>query len=171
MAVHAALTRLGQGANYFCPQLPAEPLAAMDLVERAVAACAAPPTLVGSSLGGFYATWLAERHNCRAVLLNPAVIAPISLEKYIGPQTNLYTGEIFDFTAQHLEQLRGLEVVRITRPERYLLVVETGDELLDYRAAVERYMGANMIVRAGGDHSLASFSEHLPAILKFAGLS
>ncbi|MBL8481585.1 MAG: alpha/beta fold hydrolase [Rhodocyclaceae bacterium] len=170
MAMHAALTRLGRGAQFHCPQLPVAPQQAIDLAEALLARADSEPTLVGSSLGGYYATWLAEKHGCRAVLLNPAVVAPLSLEKYIGEQTNLYTGERFDFTAQHVQELRALEVPRISRPERYLLVVETGDELLDYRDAVSRYMGANMIVRAGGDHSLTSFGEHLPAMLQFAGI-
>ena len=86
--------------------------------------------MVGSSLGGYYATWLTERHGLRAVLVNPAVVAPLALESFVGMQDNLYTGERFEFTAQHLDELRALEVAAITRPERYWLLAETGDEVL-----------------------------------------
>ena len=125
--------------------------------------------MAGSSLGGFYATWLAEKYDLRAVLINPAVVAPISLEKYLGPQTNLYTHEPFEFTLEHVAQLRALEVPRIT-PSRYLLMVETGDEVLDYRQAVARYAGCRQIVLPGGDHSFTRFPEMLPQLIEYCGL-
>jgi len=102
------------------------------------------------------------------VLINPAIDPHIGLSAYLGPQRNLYTGEPYELTASHLAQWRELYVPEIT-PERYLLLVETGDEVLDYRRAVERYAGAEQVVIAGGDHSLRSFPEHLPRILRFAG--
>jgi predicted esterase YcpF (UPF0227 family) len=123
--------------------------------------------LVGSSLGGFYATYLSEKHGCPAVLINPAIDPQVGLRAYLGPQTNLYTGERYDFSAEHLRELEGLWRERVT-PERYLLLVETGDEVLDYRKAVARYAGARQIVIAGGDHSLKSFPAHLERILAFA---
>jgi predicted esterase YcpF (UPF0227 family) len=126
--------------------------------------------LVGSSLGGFYATYLAEKHGARAVLINPAIEPHIGLRTYLGPQKNLYTGEPYELTERHLEAWARL-VVPAIRPQRYLLIVETGDEVLDYRQAVERYAGARQIVVPGGDHSLRSFPDHLPTILQFAGLA
>ena len=92
----------------------------------------------------------------------------IALRGYLGPQRNLYTGEVYELTSAHLAEWRELYVPTIT-PERYLLLVETGDEVLDYRRAVERYAGAAQHVIQGGDHSLRSFPEHLPRILRFAG--
>lgn len=160
---------------YWCAQLPVSPHAAIELVESRIRACLAedparPPTLVGSSLGGYYATWLAERHGLRAVVVNPAVVAPRSLEEWVGPQTNLYTGETFDFTHAHIDALRALDTPAITRPERYWLLVETGDELLDYRDAVARYAGARQTVLEGGDHGFSRWNDYLDEVVRFAGL-
>ena len=155
----------GMGAAYACPALP--PLAG-DAI-RAVEALVAGKTAcyVGSSLGGFYATYLAEKHDASAVLINPAIDPHTGLRAYLGPQKNLHTGEGYELTESHLEEWERLYVPRIT-PGRYLLIVETGDEVLDYRHAVARYAGAEQRVVAGGDHSLQSFPEHLARILEFA---
>jgi uncharacterized protein len=124
--------------------------------------------LVGSSLGGYYATWLAEKYGLRAVLVNPAVVAHISLEKFIGPQQNLYTGERFDFTLEHLAELHTLEVARLSHPENLWLLVEAGDEVLDYRQAVTRYAGARQTVLASGDHSFTRWAGVLDQVIDFA---
>ena len=125
-------------------------------------------TLVGSSLGGFYATVMAERLGCRAALLNPAVHPDRHFHRHLGPQVNLYTGEAFTLTREHVEDLRVLDVAVISRPERYWLFVETGDEVLDYREAVDYYAGALHEVVQGGDHSLVSFPEYIPEIVEWA---
>jgi len=164
------MERRGIGDRFWCGQLPVSPRAAIEMGETAMAASQQPPTLVGSSLGGFYATHLAEKHGAKAVLINPAVVAHLSLAEFIGSQTNLYTGETFDFTLDHVAEMKGLEVDRISRPERYWLLVETGDELLDYRQAVARYAGARQTVIEGGDHSFQRFDDFLDPILEFAGL-
>jgi hypothetical protein len=166
----------GLGESFWCGQLPVSPAAAIELVEARIARARAEhperaPTLVGSSLGGYYATWLAERHALAAVLVNPAVVAPQSLEAWIGRQTNLYTGESFDFTAQHIAELRAIEVAAITRPERYWLLVETGDEVLDYRDAVAKYAGARQTVLEGGDHGFSRWHDYLDEVIAFAGLA
>lgn len=163
------LARRGLGGRLDCPALSPVPNEAIAQAEALIAAARGPLTLAGSSLGGYYASWLAEKYDLPAVLINPAVVAPRSLAEYIGPQTNLYTGETFEFTAEHVAQLHALETPHIT-PRHYLLLVETGDEVLDYRAAVARYAGCRQIVDAGGDHSYTRFSERLPQILEFAGL-
>ena len=165
----AALNARGLGQRFFCPALAHVPDVAIAQAELIIGQHDGPLTLVGSSLGGYYATHLAERFNLRAVLINPAVVAPVSLDAFIGTQTNLYTGESFDFTAEHIAQLRALEVKRVT-PERYLLLVENGDELLDYRQAVARYAGCRQVVLEGGDHSFTRFPEMLPQLLEFCGL-
>lgn len=175
-ALRQRMAALGLGNAFWCEQLPVSPSDAIARVEAAIVAArserdATPPTLVGSSLGGYYATWLAERHDLKAVLVNPAVVAPLSLEAWVGPQTNLYTGETFDFSHEHIAQLRALEVERITRPERYWLLVETGDELLDYREALAKYAGARQTVLEGGDHGFSRWNDYLDEVLAFAGLS
>ena len=123
---------------------------------------------VGSSLGGFYATYLAETHGARAALINPAIDPHLGLRAYLGPQKNLHTGEPYELTEAHLRGWARLVVPRVS-PDRYLLMVETGDEVLDYRKALERYAGAQQVVVAGGDHSLQSFPSQIERILRFAG--
>jgi uncharacterized protein len=128
-------------------------------------------TIIGSSLGGFYATHLAERFGARAVLVNPAIRPYEDLRAYAGPQTNLYTGETFVVTPAHFAQLELLAVARITRPERYWLMVQTGDEVLDYREAIAFYGGAFQYVQGGGDHAFQRFEAQIPAVLRFAGVA
>ena len=165
----AYMRRRGLGADFDCPQLPHRPDEAIAVAEAAIARAAGRlVTLVGSSLGGFYATWLAEKHGFNAVLINPAVMAQRDLRELIGPQKNLYSGEEYELTEAHIAGWERLMVPTIT-PSRYFLIVETGDEVLDYREAVERYRGARQIVIPGGDHTLQSFPGHMPAILEFAG--
>jgi len=127
-------------------------------------------TFVGSSLGGYYAAHLAERFAARAVMINPAIRPYDDLQSWRGVQTNLYTGEAFDVTDAHFAELRALGVAGITRPERYFLLVETGDEVLDYREAVAYFGGAYQYVRGGGDHTFTDFTAQIPAILRFAGV-
>jgi predicted esterase YcpF (UPF0227 family) len=160
----------GQGRLYACPALPDRPREAMRAIETAMAG--QDPrgvTFIGSSLGGYYATYLAEKLGCRAALINPAITPHIGLESYLGTQRNLHTGAPYELTRAHLEGWRALLVDRID-PERYLLLLETGDEVLDWREAARRYEGARMVIRQGGDHSLQSFPEHIGRILAFAGL-
>ena len=157
------------GDRYCCPALPMSGMRAVALVENEIARHPRDSiTLVGSSLGGFYATYLAERHDLRAVLINPAIFPHEDLRTYLGVQRNLYTQQLYELTEEHLRQWQKL-YMPTTHPERYLLLVETGDEVLDYRQAVEKYQGARQVVVEGGDHSLQSFAEHIPLILEFAG--
>jgi predicted esterase YcpF (UPF0227 family) len=161
------LAEHGLSRQFACPALP--PLASKAL-ERIEPLLDPETCLVGSSLGGFYATWLAETRALKAVLINPAIEPHVGLKAYLGPQQNLYTGEQYVLTEAHLREWQALYVPRIT-PSRYLLLVETGDEVLDYRKAVARYAGCVQVVIEGGDHSLQSFPEHLPRLLRFAGLA
>jgi predicted esterase YcpF (UPF0227 family) len=169
--MHDYMTARGLGGRFVCPKLPHRPDEAIALAAREITGHPeGSVTLVGSSLGGFYATYLAEQHGLRAVLLNPAVRPGRDLESYLGVQRNLYTGEEYELTREHIASWRRLDVAAI-HPERYLLIVETGDEVLDYREAVAKYAGARQVVVQGGDHTLKSFPEHLPLILEFAGLA
>ena len=161
----------GLGDHYWCPALPVSGDSAVAMIETALAQYPGDTlTLVGSSLGGFYATYLAERHDLRAVLINPAVHPHEDLRAYLGMQRNLYTQEEYELTEAHLRQWAALYMPAV-HAQRYLLLVETGDEVLDYRVAVDKYRGARQIVVEGGDHSFASFPQHIPQILGFAGLT
>ena len=157
------------GIDYVVPALHHRPARALEEAARACAPYAPQNlTLAGSSLGGWYATAIAERLGCRAVLLNPAVHPHRHFGRYLGPQRNLYTGEAFELTVGHVAELMAMDVDAITKPERYWLIVETGDEVLDYREAVAFYAGACQTVVRGGDHALSSFTEHVPDIVAWA---
>jgi uncharacterized protein len=160
------LASIGQGKEFRAPHLPHRPAAAAALLKAEVAKHPAA-ALVGSSLGGYYATWLAEKHGSRAVLVNPAVRPYERLRAEVGMQQNLHSGEHYEFTAQHLDELAALEVQAITRPDRYLLMVRTGDEALDYRQALARYRGCQSLVLEGGDHAFSDFGDYLDVVLEF----
>jgi hypothetical protein len=162
------MARIGRSADYVCPALPNSPREAIahveaDLERRRPASV----TLIGSSLGGFYATHLAEKHGWKAVLVNPAVHAHILMRGALGHQTNWHSGEKWVLTEAHLAELAALDVDAITLPKRYLLLAQTGDEVLDYREAVAYYAGATQIIEAGGDHGFAGFERHFQTILDF----
>ena len=174
-ALRRRMGDLGLEDHFWCEQLPVSPREAIALVERQIERSRAErpqrvPTLVGSSLGGYYSTWLAERHDLPAVLVNPAVVAPLSLETYVGKQTNLYTGEEFEFSERHIDELRAIEVPSVARPERFWLLVETGDEVLDYRDAVAKYAGGRQTVLDGGDHGFSRWNDYLDDVIEFARL-
>ena len=161
----------GLGANFRCPALPVLARDAVAVISALIdGARDETICLVGSSLGGFYATYFAETQRVRAVLMNPAIDPHAGLRAYLGPQKNLHSGEPYELTEAHLRDWAALYRQTIT-PQRYMLIVETGDELLDYRKALKRYAGAAQIVLPGGDHSLKSFPQHLARIVRFASPS
>jgi len=166
--IRAALAARGRPGDFACPQLPVSPRAAVN-VALASAALEDPArlTLIGSSLGGYYATWLAESLGCRAVLLNPAVTPARDLAAHLGRQTVFFSDQTIELTADHLAELGALEVARITRPQRYFLVAATGDEVLDWTAMVARYAGCRQRVIEGSDHALSDFDRYLGEILDF----
>ena len=160
----------GLDADLRCPQLPASPKAAMDLALSLVAGVPAQDlSIIGSSLGGYYATWLAERLGCRAVLLNPAVDPLKSLDGQAIVTTQFHSDEPFEFKTEYFDELRAFKVDRITRPERYFLLASSGDEVLDYRAMVAHYQGAKQHVIDGSDHAISEFEQYVDEVLAFCG--
>ena len=158
--------------HWWCPQLPPSPRAAMALVRQGIEAWpAASSAVLGSSLGGFYATAVAQATGWPAVLLNPAVDPARDLAAYIGELTAFHDPEQhFFFRAEYVDELRDLVVPAITHPERFFAVIAKGDEVLDWREMAARYAGAQMRLLEGGDHALSDFDEHLPHILSFLRL-
>lgn len=162
---------LGLDAQYACPKLPASPRAAIELALNLVEHVAVDRlTLIGSSLGGFYANWLAELLGCRAVLLNPAVKPPRDLEKYVGVTTEFHSGEPFEFKREYIAQLQAMTVEKISRPERYFLIAATGDEVLDWREMAAHYPGAQQRIVSGSDHGLSDFALYLDEVMQFCGV-
>jgi len=161
------------------PQLSYDPVVAISQLETLVKkqlhlSASRPdcrPSLIGSSLGGYYATWLAEKYDCRAVLINPAVKPYELFNDYLGPNKNEYTGEEYELTMNHLEELRKIEVEKISNPDRYLLMLQTGDEVLDYKLAIEKYAAVPSIVEEGGGHEFMGFDRHIETVLAFCGIN
>jgi uncharacterized protein len=159
---------------WWCPTLPPSPRQALQQVEHGIAAWRGVEwAVIGSSLGGFYATCLAERHGCRAVLLNPAVHPARDLSAHVGLHPNYHDpSQQLSFTADHVAELRELErgFDAPSMPLRYFPVIAKGDELLDWREMSGRYASSPMRLIEGSDHGLSDFDEHLPAILQFLQL-
>ncbi|MGQ9427132.1 YqiA/YcfP family alpha/beta fold hydrolase [Gilvimarinus sp. F26214L] len=155
--------------NYACPFLSAYPAEAIEQLEDIVKNAASEPVyLMGSSLGGYYATWLAEKYGLPAVLINPAVAPYELISAYLDQDLkNYHTDDHYRLGPEHIEQLRELETEELQYPARYWLMVQTGDETLDYRRAVERYKGCRQLVEQGGDHSFQNFERWLPDIHEF----
>lgn len=169
----AAVRARHPGVAWWCPQLPPSPRAAMELVARGIAAWPRERmAVVGSSLGGFYATWVAERTGCRAVLLNPAVDPARDLQGWLGEQTAWHDpNERFVVEPGFLDELRALECGPVRDPARYFAVIAKGDEVLDWREMVGRYPGAKVKLLEGGDHALSDFRDHLGEVLAFLDLA
>ena len=168
----AAATRAWLAARhpeiaFRCPFLSPYPDRAMAQLQEEVAALTGPLYLAGSSMGGFYAAWLAARHGARAVLINPAVQPWLGRDHLLGPQANHHTGEIAIIEPRHLDALRAWEVDPLPRPQDLLVLLQTGDEVLDYRQAAEKYRTCRLVIEPGGDHGFQNFERHLPAIIDF----
>jgi predicted esterase YcpF (UPF0227 family) len=163
-----AMARRGLAGHFICPQLSPVPDQAVASVSRLIEGAEGKVTLVGSSLGGHYANHLAEKHGLNAVLINPAVVDGLDLATFVGDHANFHSGERFTFTEAHAAQLKA-QVARPT-PERYWLLLEEGDEVLDYRQAQAFYAGCRQTVLPGGDHSFTKFPDFVPQIIEYAGL-
>ncbi|MEO8386496.1 MAG: YqiA/YcfP family alpha/beta fold hydrolase [Betaproteobacteria bacterium] len=157
---------------WWCPQLPPSPHAAMSLVMDGIAGWPRDTmAVVGSSLGGFYATCVAEATGCRAVLLNPAVHPARDLAGQVGEHTAWHDpAEHFYFEPRFVDELRALECGPVARPENYFAVFAQGDEVLDWREMIGRYPGANVKLLEGSDHALSNFSNHIDDVFAFLGL-
>ncbi|WP_341501865.1 YqiA/YcfP family alpha/beta fold hydrolase [Gallaecimonas sp. GXIMD4217] len=149
------------------PQLPATPMAAWEQAEALVDGRTLG--VIGSSLGGFLATRLAERHPLKAVLINPAVRPAELFHDYLGPQQHPYTGECYELDQRHLAELQALTLAGIERPERFMVLQKEGDEVLDWRQARDFYRGARLHIEPGGNHAFEDLPRHLPALAQFLG--
>ena len=155
--------------EFVCPALSDMPELAIkqltNLIESLQLKCKI--ALLGSSLGGFYATWLAEKYHLKAVLINPAVNPQELLLDYMGKNTNIYTGEEYQFTHEHIRQLDAVSIKVIDKPENFMVLLQTGDEILDYRLAQTRYQHSHVLIESDGDHSFQNFNRHFQSIYRF----
>jgi uncharacterized protein len=123
-------------------------------------------SLVGSSLGGFYSIYLADKYDLKATLINPSTKPWITLQKVIGQALNYGDLSTFEWNEGHIKMLLKYEV-KSPDPKKYLLLTQTGDELLDYKVAVEYLKGSQQVVVEGGDHSFVDFEKYIDTILEF----
>ncbi|GKS74929.1 esterase [Acidovorax sp. SUPP950] len=171
MAAHVAAHH--PGVHFWCPQLPPSPRAAMGLVAQGIADWPqGTMAVVGSSLGGFYASWVAQQARCPSVLLNPAVDPARDLERYIGEQTAWHDpAERFFFRPEYIAELRALDMRGRPPAGPELAVIAKGDELLDWREMAGRYAAAQVVLLEGGDHALSDFPAHIGTVARFCGLA
>lgn len=159
----------GRADQVLVPLLPHWPAQAIALLEQLIDTHQHRNlTLIGSSLGGYYSTWLTEKYGLRAVLINPAVRPYELLENMLGEQGNYYSDEKYELTPEHLDQLLAVNCSQLKDASRYLLLTQTADETLNYREGVEKFRDSPMLVQRGGSHGFDQFESVIPAILAFA---
>ncbi len=158
--------------TWWCPQLPPSPAQAATLIDQGTANWPSEHmAVVGSSLGGFYATWLAQRRGCKAVVINPAVDPARDLAAYIGEQSTWHDpAEHFFFRPEYIDELRKLESGAIVEPDRFFALIAKGDELLDWQEMASRYAGCHLKLQEGGDHAMSDFDQHIGDVLEFLSL-
>jgi predicted esterase YcpF (UPF0227 family) len=162
------LITAGNTIDWYCPQLLASPKESMEMVTGYIDRSKTDRIVViGSSLGGFYANYLAEKYGCKAIALNPAVRAARELAPHVGMMTSYDSDEPFDFRPEYIDELKTLQVESISEPDRYFLIAAKGDELLDWREMREFYQGAQQLILEGSDHGIADYADHLPKVLEF----
>jgi predicted esterase YcpF (UPF0227 family) len=162
------IQKMASTAVFYCPRLSHWPEQAVkSLTDKIGGYSVDDIMLIGSSLGGFYATYLSDYFGYRSVLINPAITPQEGLRSYIGPQKNLYTNEDYDFTLEHLRQLKSFYVPKPRNPERLFLIHTTGDELLDWKIAARHYEGAKRLIISGGDHGFSNFEDYAQIALSF----
>ncbi|WP_347330622.1 YqiA/YcfP family alpha/beta fold hydrolase [Marinimicrobium locisalis] len=165
--VSAWVARHRPDIDFQCPHLSPYPSETARQLE-ALVPTEAPLYLMGSSLGGFWATWLAERYRAPAVLINPAVAPWQFMPNYVEVDLKGYhTDDTYRLSAHHVDEFRAYEVASPTRPQALWLLAQTGDETLDYRQAVAKYKGAKQTVEPGGDHGFQGFERYIPEAIAF----
>ena len=163
-----ALSSKDKSFAWYCPQLLASPKMSIDMVMQQIDESKADSlVIIGSSLGGFYTNYLAEKYACKAVVLNPAVRAARELAPHVGMLTTYDSDEPFDFRPEYIDELKALQIEKITAPERYFLIAAKGDELLDWKEMVDFYAGANQLILEGSDHGISEYPELVPKVLEF----
>jgi len=160
------------GVRWWCPQLPPSPRETAALLADGIANWPRQGmAVIGSSLGGYYASWVAHLARCRSVLLNPAVQPARDLQKYVGPLHAWHDPQAhFDFRPKDIDELRALDTRGQHAPAPEMLIIAQGDEVLDWREMSARYPHALQLVQEGGDHALSNFADYLPQVDEFLGL-
>lgn len=166
------LAQTPAASRWVCPQLPASPAAAIQLCHQLIQAAnlddpSSDLVIIGSSLGGFYAHVLAEHWGCKAIVLNPAVHAPRDLATQVGTLTQYHSDQPFVFLADHVDELKAMQVPTVTEPQRYFLLAASGDEVLNHQEMLAFYQNCPGLLVFGSDHGLSDFDLYLAPVLHF----
>lgn len=154
--------------NLHVPQLPGDIQKAVRVVDNLLRTLPQGRVgFIGSSMGGYLSTYAVEKYGGKAVLVNPAVTPFLLLSSYIGRHVNPYTGEVFSIHAGHINKLKSMYAQKLNNPQAYKVLLQTLDETLDYRQALQKYEGANIVLEHGGDHSFMGYETHLAKIFEF----
>ncbi|WP_116475132.1 YqiA/YcfP family alpha/beta fold hydrolase [Zobellella maritima] len=156
--------------RFVCPQIAATPALAWSQIATLCEELEGPFGVAGSSLGGFWATRVAEQFGVRAVVINPAVNPHILLRDYLGAQQNPYTDERYQLSEAHMAELEALRVDKPSCLDRIWLLQQQEDEVLDYREALEYYRFARVCIQKGGDHSFVGFEHYCAQVVRFLQL-
>lgn len=158
----------GESIAWHCPQLPPSPRQAIEMVKEHIERQTfSTLSFMGSSLGGYYATYLGELFESKVSLLNPAIEPARDLEKYIGEQKSWHQDEVFHFLPEYIDELQEIYVEKITQADRYFLLAAKGDEVLDWREMVAKYPDAHQLILEGGDHAISDYPNHLDQLMEF----
>lgn len=154
--------------TFVCPQLPCLPEQMWEVIESIFKQYRNDQIAVmGSSLGGYLATKAAQKYAVKALLINPAVYPFHLLTEYAGLQVHPYTNISYQIDESYLQQLTALNVQHIDNPENLWILVQKGDEVLDYQQACDKYQFCHITCEEGGDHSFINFDRFIPEIIKF----
>ena len=148
------------------PDLPLDPGEAVRFIQKTIIAHNVD-MIIGSSMGGFYASYFCEKYGIKTVLINPSTEPYITLEPYIGTNKYWCSGETFEWKKSYLQELKRQRIGRVKIPSNYLLLLQKGDEVLDYTKALHKYEGARLSLEEGGNHRFENLNDHLEMIRRF----
>ncbi len=155
------------GESFIAPSLSYVPDLAIQTLEELIYSYKEDVYLIGSSLGGFYATYLSQLSEVKKiVLINPAVTPAITLKRVVGNAVNFYDDSSYEWNEKHLEMLNAYRIEELNN-DKFMVLLQKGDELLDYKDATKRYNTCKLIVEDGGSHSFDGIERHLEKIRAF----
>ena len=151
---------------FIAPSLSYVPDLAIKTLEELIESYGRNVQLIGSSMGGYFSIYLANKYKLKAVLLNPSIFPYITLKQTLGLAPNFYDESKFEWNENHLDMLRKYDI-KDSMQFNFMLMVQKGDTVLDFQEAVDKFCKATLVVEEGGSHSFDDIQTHFPKIEKF----